>query len=158
MDEKVARLSGRVAHRELAAGSREDRAGITDLAPRLAVERGLVDDDRDRVARFGRLDLFATLEDGQDDALGAFGLVAEEFGRANLVAQREPLGASRRLARADPALARFLALALHRRVEPGGGDLAAAAAQHVLGEIERKTVCVVEPECHLPRDILAAFD
>ena len=81
-----------------------------------------------------------------NDALGRFGLVAEELGGADLLAQREPYGFGRRLARADPAPARFLALPLHCRREALDRHSAALTAQHVLGQIEREAEGVVEPE------------
>ncbi len=51
-------------------------------------------------------------------------------------------------------LARFGALALHRRIEARGLDLAAAPAQHVLGQVQGKAVRVVKPERDLARKIL----
>src|SRR5580704_929563 len=155
MDDEVAGFLDGVAHREFAARAREHRPGIAELAARLAVERGLVDDNRDLVAGFGLRYPLAALEDRQDHPLGGLGIIAEEFGRADFLAQREPRRAGRRLAGADPAFARLLALARHRLVEPGDGDLAAPAAQHDLGKAERKAVGGVEPERDLDGEILA---
>ena len=91
-------------------------------------------------------DALAVAHHRQNDALGGFGLVAEELGGADLLAQREPDRLGRRLARSDPAPARFLALPLHRRREALDRHPAALTAQHVLGQIERETEGVVEPE------------
>src|SRR5579864_9120010 len=116
MDEKVARFPSGVANRKFAAGRGEHDPGVADLATGLAVEWGLIDDDRDLVADGGGLDPCTALKDGEDDALGALGLVAKEFGGADFFAQGEPLGTGRRLARADPTLARLIARSEERRV------------------------------------------
>src|SRR5579872_1930163 len=153
--DEVARLLGRVLHGKFAAARREHRSGVADLTAGLTVKRGLIDDDRDLIAGLDAINTLTIFDDRQDDALGAFGLIAEKFCRSNLFAQREPLGARRGLARADPAAPSLRALALHRRVEAGGGDLAAAAAQYILGEVERETERVVEPEGDLAGEVLA---
>ena len=87
------------------------------------------------------------------DALGGLGLVAEELGRAETLAQREPHRLGRRLARARPGLARLGALALHRRGEAVGVDAHAARAQRVLRQVERKAVGVVELERDLAGEL-----
>src|SRR5665213_1398211 len=102
MDDQIARLLQRIAYRYLTAGRRKNRPGIAELAAGLAVKRGLVDDDRDLIAGLSGLGPVAVLEDREDDALGGLGVVAEKLGRPQLLAQREPRGAGRRLARADP--------------------------------------------------------
>src|SRR5215472_16630727 len=53
MDVQIARLPHRVAHRELGAGWRENGSGITNLAPRLGIERRLIDDNGDLVPGAG---------------------------------------------------------------------------------------------------------
>ncbi len=98
--------------------------------------------------------LFAAADDRQDLALGDVGFVAEELGRADFFAQLEPQRVGRGLARADPAFARLRALPLHRGIEPGRLDLAAAPAQHVLGEVQGEAERVVEPERDLARERL----
>ena len=57
-------------------------AGIADLAAGFAVERRLVEDQRALLAGVQRFDFGAVLENGQRDAFGDLGLVAEEFGGA----------------------------------------------------------------------------
>src|SRR5438094_55124 len=146
MDEQVARLADRILDRELAAGGREDRPGIADLAARLAVERRLVDQDADLVAGSGFIHPLLAAQNGQDDALRGLGLIAEEFAGPDLFAQGEPGRFGRRLAGADPAAARLLALARHRRLEALDRHLAALATQYVLGQVERKTESVVKAE------------
>src|SRR6185312_11390930 len=102
-----------VAHRQLAALGREDHAGVAELAAGLGVERGLVDNDSDRVAGSGLVDPLVAAHDRLDYALGHLGVVAEKFGGADLVAQREPHGIGRGLAGADPRGARAGAGLLH---------------------------------------------
>ena len=156
---QLAGLLLRVAHRKLATGRRKNRAGIAELATGFAVERRLVDDDADLVPDSGFSDTLRFVgtwptQDRQDDALGDFGLVTEEFGGPKLLAQSKPIRLGRFLPGADPAAPRFLALPRHRRVETLGRHLAAAAAQHVLGQIERKPIGVVEPEGNFARQRL----
>src|SRR5215831_13853387 len=50
MDVQIAGLAHRVVHREFASGWRKNGTGITDLAPRLGIERRLVDDNGDLVS------------------------------------------------------------------------------------------------------------
>src|SRR3954471_12559424 len=83
MDMQVARFPGRVAHRHLAAGSGEDRPGVTDLAARLGIEWGLIDDQHDGVAGPGFRDATVAIEDREHDAFGGLGLVAEELAWAD---------------------------------------------------------------------------
>ena len=59
----------------------------------------------------------AVLDDRADHALGGLGVVAEEVGRADPLAQGEPDRLGRRLARARPGAARLGPLTLHRGVE-----------------------------------------
>src|SRR5690348_8602055 len=89
------------------------------------------------------------MNDRLNDALGDLGLVPQELGGPDLLAQREPYRLGRRLARSDPALARFLALPLHRRREALDRHRALLRTQHILGEVEWKTVGVVETERYL---------
>ncbi len=62
------------------------RPGVSDLAARLAIERGLVEHHRAGFAGFQRLDLVAVMDEREHHAFRAFGVVAEEFGRPDLVA------------------------------------------------------------------------
>src|SRR5579863_4795955 len=127
MNDELACPFLRVAHRELAALRREHCPGIALLAAGFGVERRLVGNDR-RLDTGSRLtDLFAVDNDRFDLALGDLRFVAEELGRAEFVEQLQPDLTGSRLARADPILARLGALALHRRVEGVGRDLAAPA-------------------------------
>src|SRR6185437_6029030 len=124
-------------------------AGIANLAAAFAIERRLVHHHRAAFALFQLADALAVLDQRGDDALGAFGLVAEEFGDADLLAQAEPDGFGRRFARARPRGARLLALAFHRVVERRQIDRDAACAQRILRQIERKTIGVIERESGL---------
>src|SRR5690606_18038414 len=105
-----------------------------------AVDGGLVDGDRDRFTGGSGSDLAAVADKGGDDALGGFGFVAEELGRADAVADREPDGLGRGLAGAGPIGAGLGLLALHGGGEAIGIDGDAALAQRVLGQVERKAV------------------
>src|SRR6202008_3015263 len=105
----------------------------------LRIERGLVQDHRSALAGFQAVDLLAVLHERRDYALGALGLVAKEFGCAELLAQREPDALRRGLAASGPSRARFLALPIHRVSERRLIHADAARLQRVLGEVERKT-------------------
>src|SRR5262249_25499685 len=121
-------------------------AGVADLTAGLGVKRRLVEDDGAALARPQRVDLLAVLHQRGDDALGAFGLVAQELARAGFFAQAEPHRPGGGVARAGPGGARLLALTLHGGVEAFGIDADAARLERVLGEVERKTVGIVERE------------
>src|SRR5262249_60598521 len=136
----------RIGDRALTAGCGEDRAGIADLAARLAVERRLVDDKADLVTSLRLGNVLLALNERQDDPLGALGFVAEEFGRAELFAQGEPYRLGCRLAGADPGSARARPRLLHLAIEAGGVDAHAVTAQDVLRQVERKPVGVVQHE------------
>ena len=127
MHEQVAGLLLRVGHREAHAVGRH-RAGVADLAAGLAVERRLVDDHRAGLAGLQLGDFLAVADERRDDAFGGLGLVAEELGRAELLAERKPRGRSRGLAR-SPTTRRAPSglLLLHRRVE--GVEIDADAAR-----------------------------
>ena len=75
-----------------------------------------------------------------------FGLVAEEFGRTDLVGNGEPDVCRRGFARTGPALARLGALARHGVLETAEIDMNAARAQRILGQVEREPEGVVELE------------
>src|SRR5271169_3343947 len=146
---QVARFLYRVAYCQLGAAGRKDGAGIANLTAGLCIERRLVDDQRDVVPEHRLRRALAVPQDRQHHAFGVLGLVTEELGGAELVTQGKPYRFRRRLARADPALARLLALPRHRSLEALDGHLAALPAQHVLGEVEREAVGVVQPESNL---------
>ena len=129
-------------------------SAIADLAARLGVERGLVDDDRNLAPRLRALRLPAPGNQPDHLRTGRQRGVAEELGGADALAEVEPERRLRGVARSGPALAGLLPLALHRRVEPGGIDRAALAAQHILGQVERKTVGVVKTERDVARQPL----
>ena len=125
MHEQIAGLLLRVGDAEAHAVAAQ-HAGVADLAAGLRVERRLVQHDRAALARLQAVDLLAVLHQRRDHAFGGLGLVAEEFGRAELFAQREPDGLGRGIARAGPRRARLRALAVHRVGERGDVDADAA--------------------------------
>ncbi len=143
--EHVAEVLLRVGDLEAHAIGRH-HPGIADLAAGLAVERRLVEHDGAAVAFFQRIDFLAVAHERGDDAFGAFGLVAEEFGAADFFADAEPHRLVGGLAGARPRRARLLALLLHGVGEGRDIDADAARPQRVLGEIERKAVGVVQRE------------
>src|SRR6516164_2512799 len=146
---QVARFLYRVAHCQLGTAGRKDDSSIANLTAGLRIERRLVDDQGDVVAQSGLADAGAVPHDCEHHAFGVLGLVAEELGGAELLTQGKPYPFRRRLARADPTPARFLALACHRRLEALDGHLAALPAQHVLSEVEGEAEGVVQPESNL---------
>ena len=73
-----------------AAMAREDRAPVADLPAGFAIERRLVGEDAHRLARLCAVHTRTVLDDGDDRAFGLFGVVAEEFGGAQFLAQLEP--------------------------------------------------------------------
>src|ERR1051325_5778860 len=117
MEMKIAGFFLGVADFEFATGGGEDRAGIADLAARLAVKRGLVDDDPNLVAADRFADPLIAFDDRLDHPFGDFGLIPQEFARADLVAQGKPGGFGRRLAGANPGGARTLARFLPLLIE-----------------------------------------
>ena len=141
--------------RALGAGQ---RAPVADLAAELGVERRLVDDDDAALAFLQSIDARAVLDQRDDPARRRLGLVAEEFGRAELFLQLEPEGFGRGLARARPGLPRLGALLLHGGGEALGIDADPARLQRVLGEVVGKAVSVVELERDLARQRGAALE
>src|SRR6516164_8049585 len=158
MGVQISRLPYRVAYRQFGAAGRKDDAGIANLAAGLRIKGGLVDDQRDVVTEGGLGDAGAVAHDCQHHAFGALGLVAEELGGTELLTQGEPPRFSCRLARADPALARFFALARHRLLEACDGHLAALSAQHVLRQVEREAISIVKAERKLAGQRLASAE
>src|SRR6516164_11577033 len=131
MDEHVGDLLVGVGHAgESALGAHAP--GIADLAAGLGIERRLIENDRAALARLERGRLLAVAQERRYHALGALGLVAEEFRGADLLAQREPYRVGCRLARSRPGGACLLALALHGARKPVGIDADAARPQRIL--------------------------
>src|SRR5581483_10042747 len=157
MHEQVAGSLLRIGDLEAHAVATHD-AGVADLAAGLTVERRLVEDDSADLALAERSDLLALLDQSGDDAFGALGLVAEEFGRADLFAQREPHGFRGRFAGAGPGSARLLTLALHGGVEALEIDADAARPQRILRQIEGKAIGVVKRERGLALELIAGFE
>src|SRR5437773_453610 len=89
MHEQIARLLLRVGDAELDALARQD-AGIADLAAGLRVEWRLVQHDRAALAALQAVGILAVLHQRRHHALGALGVVTEEFGGAELFTQRKP--------------------------------------------------------------------
>src|SRR5689334_1340925 len=106
VSEQVAGLFLRIGDSELDALA-PHLAGIADLTAALAVERRLVHDHRAALALLQLGNLLAVLHQGGNHAFGALGFIAEEFGRAVLLAQRKPHSFLRRLARSRPGRARL---------------------------------------------------
>ena len=145
MDEQIARLLLGVGDAETHALAGQ-HADIADLAAGFAVKRRLVHHHRAGLAGLQRLDALAVPDQRRHDAFGDFGLVAEEFGRAELLAQRKPDLLRRDVTRAGPCGARLGALLVHRVGEGRDIDADAARAQRILGEVERKAIGVVQRE------------
>src|ERR1044072_6031998 len=99
VDKEIASLLLRVTHSEADAIGLH-RAGVADLAAGLAVERRLVDDHGTGFASFELGNFLAVAHQARDDALRGLGLVAEELGRTELLADREPRSRGGGLARA----------------------------------------------------------
>src|SRR5690606_29088953 len=145
MDEQPLALLLRVANldAESVAG---DHALIADLAAGFAIKGRLVDHHRDLVAGRCSLDRGAVPDQRGDHALRGPGRVAEELGRAELLAQLEPYGLGGGLARTLPARARLGLLSLHGGLEARRVDADAALAQRILRQIEREAIGIVELE------------
>ncbi len=123
--------------------------------PDFSIERGLVENQETLFAGLERIHLDAVAQQGDDDAFGVLGLVAEEFGRPNLVLDREPDRFGRGFAGAGPGLAGLGALARHRGVECVLVHADFPGAQRLLGQVERESKGVVELEGDVARKILA---
>src|SRR6516165_5287474 len=101
MHEHVAGILLRVGDAETHALAGHD-PDVADLPAGLAVERRLVEHDGAALAFIQLGDFRAVLDQRLDHAFRALGLVAEELGRADLLAQRKPHHLGRRVARARP--------------------------------------------------------
>ena len=146
MHDQIAGALLRVRDDEARAVGGGDLAAIAHLAAGFAIEGSLVGDQGDFRAGFGLGDLGAVLHQGEDNALGALQLIAEEFAGADTLANFEPDAVRCRVAGAGPGLARLGALTLHGGLEARRIDVASLAAERVLGEIEREAIGVVELE------------
>lgn len=124
-------------------------SAIADLTAAFGVERGLVDHDLHLAGGF--VDLCALGHKRGDLTFRGLGVVAQEFGRAELLGQIEPDRGIRGLARPGPAGARLGLLLFHCGVEPFGIDLALTFAQRILRQIEREAERVIEFERSLAR-------
>ena len=101
MHEEIAGLLLRIGDAEFHALAGQD-AGVADLATRLRVKRRLVQHDRAGFAGFQAVGILAVLHQRRDHAFGALGLVAQEFGGAELFTQRKPDILTGGIARARP--------------------------------------------------------
>ena len=138
VDVEAVRLAPGVGHARTRALGRDEGAGVPHLPARLGVEGRLVDDQRGRGAGVGLRDIFAVHDQSPDHALCCFRAVAEELGGADPLADREPGGIARRVARAGPGPAGGLALAFHADLKTLALDRAPLGAERILGEVEGK--------------------
>src|SRR5262245_3198548 len=157
MHEQVAGLLLRVSDAE-AHAIRAHCAGIANLAAGLAIERRLIEHDRAALARLERGHVLAVLYQRRHHTLGRLGVVTQELGRADLLAQAEPYGFRRSLTGPLPGFARLLALALHGSVKGVGVDRDAARLQRVLRQIKREAKGVIERERGLALDLIALLE
>jgi hypothetical protein len=114
--------------------------------PGLAIERRLVEDDEAFFAFIQHLDHLPPLISAVTTPSAGLGLVAEELGRADFVADREPDFVFTGVPGAGPALPRLGPLLGHRIFEAAQIDMDVAQAQRVLRQVEREAVGVVELE------------
>src|SRR5579863_3552621 len=89
MHKEIAGFLLRVGDAEAHALAGHD-ADIADLTAGLRVKWRLVQNDRATLASLELIDGHAVLDQRTDHAFGGFGLVAEEFSGAELLAQRKP--------------------------------------------------------------------
>src|SRR5215218_3531147 len=101
MHEEITGLLLRIGHAHLDARA-DQQTDIADLAAGLAVERRLVQYDRTTLAGLEAIDLDTVLDQRRDHAFRALGLVTEEFGGTELLAQRKPDVLGRSFAGARP--------------------------------------------------------
>ena len=121
------------------AGFGDDRARVADLATRLGVERGPIEEDLDDA-------VVGPVEHAQYTCLGPIVGVADELGRAELVDDL-PVPTERGVV--DGALGRSLrtgALGVHLDVEAVEVDVDRALGGDLLGQLQRESVGVVEQE------------
>src|SRR5204862_7037511 len=124
-------------------GRRSDRAGVGDLAAGLGVERRAIEEEQDAVPLGGDLALAPALVDrALDPRVGREVFVADELRR------RDP-GRVRPAPTPLERASRTLSLRGHDLVEAAPVDLEARLARHLLGELARKPIRVVELERRL---------
>ena len=132
---------------------RRQRSRVSDLAARLGIERGPVEQHLARGALLQRVGGLLRLpdQDGDDPRLGGPRGVPQPLDphRADQVLQT---GRDLDLAGADPGLARARPLLGHGALEPGLIQRQSVVRGDVPQEIHRKPVGVVEPEDLRPRD------
>src|SRR6266702_5021449 len=145
MHEEIAGLLLHIGNTECDAIAGE-HTGVADLAAGLRVKRRLVRHDRAAFAGLEAIDLVTVLYERSDYAFGALGLIAEEFGGAERLAQRKPDVLGRGIARTRPGRARLGFLLFHRIGERRLVDADAARLQRVLRQIKRKAVGVIQRE------------
>ena len=104
MHEEIAGLLLRIGDAEFDALAGH-HAGVADLAAGLRIERRLVQHDRAGLAGLEAVGFLAVLDQRRDHAFGALGLIAQEFGGAELLAQRKP-DRSRSRYRPSPSMTR----------------------------------------------------
>ena len=137
---------GSVSYRDTQPRDGRDHASIAGLPAALAVERRLVGQHGDLLARAGGLHFFALLHQSDHDALAARRVIACEFARPLALGNVEPHFAVRRLARSLPRRPRRRFLLRHRRVKTGPVHRDAARPQRVFGQVIRKAERVIELE------------
>src|SRR5258707_6518786 len=93
---------------------------VTHLTATLGIKRRLVENNRATLTFSKLRNLLVMLDQRGNYAFGGFGLVAQELGGAEALAQLEPHGLRRRVTRAGPGGACLLALALHAGLEALG--------------------------------------
>ena len=98
MHEEIAGPLLRIGDAELDALA-DHHAGVADLAAGLRIKRRLVENDRAGLAGLEAVGILAVLHQRGNHALGALGLIAEEFGGAEFFAQRKPDVLARGIAR-----------------------------------------------------------
>jgi hypothetical protein len=107
---------------------------------------------------FAAVHALRVFQNGGDGAFGGLGVVAQEFGRAELFAQREPERIVAASPDPAPGLARFGLLRRHCGIEALDVDLHAALAQRIFGQIARETEGVVELEGDIARERVAGLE
>src|SRR6188474_1901921 len=113
MHEEIAGPLLRVGDTELDALA-DHHAGVADLTAGFRVKRRLVENDGAGLAGLEAVSILAVFDERCDHALGGFGLIAEEFGRPEFLAQRKPDVLAGGITASRPRRARLLFLLFHR--------------------------------------------
>src|ERR1700722_7682373 len=135
VDEHIAEMLLRVGDLESHTLTGQ-RPGVADLAAGFAIERGLIEDYPTAVALLQLGDLLAVLHQRSDYTRSVFGLVAREFGSADLFAQSKPDGPARGPTPAPARGARLAALFFHCVVERRKIDANAPRPECILRQIK----------------------